>query len=257
MSAILDSASAEVGLEAENQVIDHVKQAVDHERQGLAINNPRLAERYIKGEIHFLMHFRLAGKEYLALYEPLYSRHAEATETKSGVEEAAVDAETRTHKGRDCGEQSMVLVGNIKAVEHPERIIPTLVRFGSVNRIYGTLRHTLYVSVVSGLVFRGLVEDGEAGLIPRSLAVGEHELPSEVVERASEVVDYVSGNQSEFSGRGSEICNVKEFISCLGIELGRITGRFFGKEPLACNFQITDMLFGPVNLFSDERESFV
>ena len=98
---------------------------------------------------------------------------------------------------------------------------------------------------------------GKPGSVPRSLAVGEHQLPSEMVKSASEVVDRVSGHQSELSVRMSEMCDVKEFISSLGIELGSITGRFFGKKLFTGDFQITDKLFGPVNLFSDECESFV
>jgi hypothetical protein len=246
------SASAQVGPETKNEGINSVKQVVERYHQGLSIDNPLLIERYIKGEIHVLMHFRLTGKEYLSLYEALDSWQAEVTEAKSGVKEVSADMKAHLLKPGDGSEQSMVLIGNIKSMEHPQRIIPTLVRFGSVDGIYGTLRHTLYISVVSGLVSRGVVEDGKSGLVPRSLAVGKHELPSEVVERAAEVVDGVSGHQPECGGKGSEMCDVKLFISCLGIELGSKTGRFFGKELLTGDFQIMDMLFGPVNLFSDE-----
>src|SRR5215213_9681782 len=108
----------------------------------------------------------------------------------------------------------MVLVGYVEIVKHPESCaFSTLIRFGSVNRIYGTLRHALYSSGSLGFVFCGTIPDRISGLLGRVRTVDVNELVGKVVKGASEVVDNVSGNKSHFDVRGLDIEYAVQVIS--------------------------------------------
>ena len=151
----------------------------------------------------------------------------------------------------------MVLVGYIEIVKHPESCaFSTLIRFSSVNRIYRTLRHALYSSSSLGFVFRGTVPDWVSGLLGRNRTVDVNELVGKVVKSASEVVDNVSGDKSNFDGRGLDIEDAIQVISGLRVVLAFDSIRLAADEPIPCDFQIMEVLFGPFNFCADERESF-
>ena len=61
--------SDQQGLETENQVVNIIRHLNERWEQRLTLDNLRLAERYVKGELHLLIHFRVGGvtEEYAAL----------------------------------------------------------------------------------------------------------------------------------------------------------------------------------------------
>ena len=94
----------------------------------------------------------------------------------------------------------MMFVGNVQIMENPEsRSLCTLIWFASVNCIDSTLRYPFYFSSNSGRVFLGVIKDGKSGLFGRGRAVEENKLIGEVVKSASEIVDNISNDKSDFS----------------------------------------------------------
>ncbi len=266
------TSSSEVRLESDNQVVNQLNEILERFNERLTLDNIRLGDRYIKGEVHLLIHIRLAGKEYVADLQRLTElREAEFTEVCKANSARLPSAGNRKgclrHTNNGC-EQNMVLVGNVQSMEHPEsHTLPTLVRFGCVNCIYSRLRHALYASMTLGFVFRGKLPDGKTDLTrffdgKDESALGAtnlNQLPREMVKGASEVVDNVASNKSEISGRVLDVGDIAFCVSRLRVflESESIGFGFESEEPLACGCQVSEVLFGPFNLYPNERESFI
>ena len=136
----------------------------------------------------------------------------------------------------------MVLVGYVEIVKHPESCaFSTLIRFSSVNRIYSTLRHAFYSSGSLGFVFCGTIPDWISGLLGGGRTVDVNELVGKVVKGASEVVDNVSGDKSNFDGRGLDIENAVQVISSLRVVLAFDSIRLAADESIPCDFQIMEV----------------
>ena len=69
MSAIDNSASPEVRLEAKNQVVNQINRLFQQFKERLTLDNLRLGERYVKGDLRLIFHSRLADKDYVAIFE--------------------------------------------------------------------------------------------------------------------------------------------------------------------------------------------
>lgn len=239
-------------LEADNQVVNQINKLLEKFKERLTLDNLRLSERYIKGEIRILIHFRFTDKEYVAIFQRLSDvGGADCVSSTSG------DCDLPSPDANDCNEQSMVLIGNVQFVENPKHVCSTLIRVGSVNCIYSTLRHALYSSMSLGMVFRGTIPDGEGGLLGMGRTGGVNELIGEMVKGTSEVVNNISGNKSDFGGRGLEFSHVKDVISRMRIIVGLNDIGVSLDEPIPRDFQVTDVLFGAFNFYADERKSVV
>ena len=246
--------SSQKRFEIENQIIYQIHKTLERFNDGLTLDNLRLGKRYIKAEIHVIVHLSLAGSDYVSIFQ----RFSEFGKRNASDSSVAAFPKTGDCKTRSCdvdkwGEQRMVLVGNVQIVENPESCaLPTLIRFGRVNCIYGTLRHALYFFSKSGFVFHGVIKDGESGLLGRDRAVDENKLIGEVVKGASEIVNNVPGDKSDFDGRGLDVEYVVNVISGLRIALASDSVGFGIDEPIPRNFQITEVLFGLFNFYLDE-----
>jgi hypothetical protein len=244
--------------ETDNQVVNQITKMLEDFKNRMTLNNLRLSERYIKGELHIFIQFSLAGSDYVAIFERFPDvGGSEATDAAEATRPIIGDEKTHFHKvdGRD--EQSVVLVGNVQFVESPEHVVSTSVRLGSVNGIYSTLRHALYSSMSLGMVFRGKLPDRESGLLVGRSTIDENELVGEMVKGTSEIVDSVPSDKSDFKRRGLDIEYAVNVISRLRIMLTLNSMGLAIEEPVPLDFQITDVLFGPFNFNANLRESFV
>lgn len=243
----------------ENETVNKVTEMFERFNNRLALDNLRLGERYVKGEIHIIVHFSLACSDYVAVFERLSEvGEGNAADAHIGGTQKPGDCKSRSYHVDERSEQRMVLVGNVQIMENPEsRALPASIRFGSVNGIYGALRHALYSSMTLGMVFRGKLPDGEAGLPVRRPAVDENELVGEVVKGGSKIVNHIPGDKSDFNGRGLNVENAIDVISRMRVMLAPDSIGLTVEEPLPRDFQITDVLFGPFNFYADERKPFV
>lgn len=245
MSVMRDSASAQVGLETEDQTINQLNCPFQKYKQRLTLDSLRFGERYVKGELRLVFHARLAAKNYVTVLE----RFSGAGQAESGGPVVTVKNPDvgkfcdHCWHAHECDEQRMVLVDNIQIVDGPEVFtISTLVRFGSVNCIYSSLRHALYSSIPHGMVFRGMVPDRESGMPGVGRPVGVNELAGQVIKGTSEVMDHVSGDEADFGGRHLEVSNLEDVISRPRVVLGQDYIRMSFDELVPCELQITEVL---------------
>lgn len=229
------------GLKSENQVVNAVRRLMESWEQRDARDSLGIFQRYVEGELHVLIHFRLAGENYIAVFE--------GRRGFGNVEEAIHrPLNTPLPDMREGDEQGVMFVGNIHCVDEPEQVVPSPIWLGSLNGILSALRHQLYFSMTMGYVTRSVLKDRKAGTTIRDFPVDENKLISKVVEGASEVMRNVSGNESEVMGRRLELGHAKDIISRLRVLLGFNDIRFSFDEPVPSDFQVEDMLFGPFDL---------
>jgi hypothetical protein len=143
----------------------------------------------------------------------------------------------------------MGFVGLVEFVESPQRIaLPALVRLGCVDCFYDLLPNALYVSGAKGLVLR---ESGGNRIVHevlrrRALASIEHELVGDVVERASEILDYIGGNGCQVVGHGVRFGDVVDALSGLRVFLASSSIRCGLIEGVQPKLKVLDVFVWPV-----------
>src|SRR5437588_4602885 len=83
-------------LETGNQVIHQVNKTLEHFNHGLTLDNLRLGERYIRGEIHIITHIHLAGSNYVAIFQRL-SEAGKVDSAASPVAGFPITGDFKTH----------------------------------------------------------------------------------------------------------------------------------------------------------------
>jgi len=100
----------------------------------------------------------------------------------------------------------------------------------------------------------GTLEDGKSGIGGDTLAPSADYLANEQVEGGTEVVDAISGDSAP-PGRGlAGYAGLVDQISRIRLV---ITDSFIGvglSEPLVEGFEITEVMFGPFDLYPDPGE---
>jgi hypothetical protein len=254
----------------ENNTVNKVAQMLKDFNERMTLNNLRLSQRYIDGEIRLILHIRLTDQDYVTVFERASNAAGEPDAPK--VSQALKHVERGHFKdgllerdNRD--QQSVVLIGNVQFVDRPEKRVPTLVRMGNIDSIYGALPHALYSSMSLGFVFRGKLPDREGNLLQLTRCKGNslsdaadfHERPSEVIKSASKVVDNISGHKSNLDQWRVKNSNAIDCLSGLRIMLAddSIWWGFESEEASPKDFQVTDVLVGPFNFYADKRKSFI
>src|ERR1700722_10836519 len=253
--------------EVGHDVADKIRHTLERFENRITLNNPRFAERYIKQEIYLLVHFRIGGinKEFVAYLEREHPVGGSEIEFNRGRLRESVFLHERGEysptmcsdvHGTECGthgNQQAVLVGAVESMEPPEGVIPSLVWFDSVDGVYGVLPHSMYFSVHSGLVFRGVIENRKVNMlgvggIPRS----DSKQPiGQMVKRTSEVMKGISRDTGDIERDRLNIDEEIDQLSRLRITLGR---DFIGATVLKsedCRLQLLDMLVGPFDFKAD------
>ncbi len=279
--------------EAKNQVINVIEGLAEQWKDRFTLNNPRLVENYVKGKLHFLVLIKDAIKpenQFVALVEralPILFV-GDDVEIKYGAKvnvggnvdtfffehgsgkpapDPAGSSEVR-HDGTDCYQEA-VLVDVVKLVESPETVVPSLVRFGRVDSIYGILHHALYFSFTRGFVLLGDVgvDYGETDLLAFGLTKNDalfstadvNEMPSEMVKSASHVLDSLPSKQRD---SGSHRLDTGDIMMCecvgkLRMWLGSNFVRLAFQEGFNSRFQCLDVLVGPCDLHAGKLDSLI
>lgn len=159
--------------------LDELMQAWDNR---ITLSNLRIAERFMDGEIHFILKLRLI-------------KTAEFWLARFDVKSAAQVKRPHPFGHKDVvfadGEKGAVLVNVVKIMESPERVVPTLVRLEPIYRLHSLMAHSLYLSTRSRFVSFEAFEDRECGVAIRDLPRSDHELPCQVVEGAAQIANYI------------------------------------------------------------------
>ena len=252
-------------LKAKNQVLDNLQHLVERFNNRLTLDNPRLIERYVKGELQMLIHFFVAGhpsEEYVA--------HLRSAASSRGSEERPLQIDPRGHIGvtRLCeqlphrisdedtmvsdevSKDSPVLIHDIQTVEHPQQRIPTLARVDRMERFYDFWPEGLYWSEGFGFRSLGVVVNRKLNFAPIVTGVfpaNEEKLVSEVVKRGSERVDDLADQCTTEGSERLNLAQIKDRLASLRVWLSADTVcAIFGPCP-HIRFEITALFLGPFN----------
>lgn len=253
----------EHGLKLENDFVDSLPQVSGCPDDWFSYDDIRFVERYIKGDVHLFVLFRLANQEGLADFKCLSKvGDGEGRSLESCLPpERFVDRDFDTPNLDEGGEQRMVLVGNIEFIERPEQgPLPMLVRLGAPDQILRGFRHALYFSFKRGFVDFVTAKNGIHGFIRDGSTTHFNQLASEMIKRTPEVVNDVASHEGQrgvdFTESGWEI-SMKALVSRFRIRLGADVVWLRLDKPIPDDFEILDVCVGPFNFSADERESFI
>ena len=238
--------------------INHLMKCFD---ERLAFNNPRLADRYRKSELLVLIRFRvrLIDEEFIACFQREQGVLGSDEQRKMGdliignegsqpPHEcgASVDAlETRTDR-----HQQAVLIHDVKFVQLPEGVIPSLVWFDRIDRIDRVLPHALYLSRLAGFIFLGGVEDRKIDIIegPRLTRSDQDELVGQMIESTSQTLQDFPRDHVDDRWHLTHADEIVNELSRLRMSLGADNVRISGEESLEGFIQLLDVVLGPFDL---------
>jgi hypothetical protein len=210
-----------------------------------------LVENYLRKEWCALVHVQAHKLELMALFQ-----HCRGTETEPFISIPLISDGRRPTNCRDISDSSqkhIVLVDGIKAMEPPERIIPSLVWVDVADYVYDFLPHALYFSGESGFTLRGrnrAVEDWELNLWRRLEAIGPNERTSEVIECAPQIMDSVANDQEQLWWDRLSLSDMDDWLRRVRIDIYR-HGVGFGVEvDTKARFEVIDMFVGPFDFLS-------
>jgi hypothetical protein len=268
---------AEQGREKLNESVNKLDELKKRWNERLTLDNLDLTERYLKFELGVHVHLRYrvlaeSGRDsvdFCAIFQ---------RERELGHDDA--DALRRRYLGeidrgrigvgiqnigqgvgvdgarvrRADGHQELVFVRDVELVELPERVVCSLVRFGFLYEIHRSLRHSLYLSSVVGFKNIGTPEDGESGIVGDALAPGADYLANEQIEAGTEVVDAISYDCAPRERRLFGDFDPPDQISRIRLVITNGSVRLVLLEPLVPGLEITEVMFGPFDLYPNPGE---
>jgi len=137
--AQVSSSLNEQRLEAKNQALNNIHQLMERWEKRITPRDLRLAERFADFELNLILHFSVEDSAEMRLA----CIHHKRVELRS---HRAIDPIRLESGVMVDGEQEPVLVGIIKFVESPEKVVSAAIRLESVDSFYGLRPHTLYSS---------------------------------------------------------------------------------------------------------------
>jgi hypothetical protein len=260
--------SDEQGFEINDKAINLIDEITSRPENWLGLTNIRLADGYIKSEMGIVLRATFAGEEWLIHFNRLPKsgsgkpRYGDVNVLGSGAAQGKSTREINSDVAdlHQRGEQLMVLVGNVQFVEYPEIVaLPVLVRFGAPNLILSSLRHSVYLSSKRGFVNLGGLKNREAGLVGNGAAANFNELKSEMIQSTSKIVNGIAKDNADLVGNGfvlSHEVEIESLIPRLRVWLAVNDIGFTLDEPIPDDFQITEVLLGPLDFNLNQGESF-
>lgn len=254
------SVSSELFSERFNRIGREVQQLVEHWDNRLVLPPTKLPERYLGGHLSFHLHWTFTvNSEVSGVQLP---RHLFPES-----QQLCFCPEVHVH-AVDRQDQFPVLVANVHIVDDPKRIstrVGSCVRLQPLDSCQSRRAgDSLYLSTVSGhFVFcdrAGLRPFQEHGKLDLSggglcLEVGGGQLPHQMIEARSQVMDDFTGKHAESRLDNPGLDEINQFLKRFTILLGEDWFHIFicgegndgnGSQKLV-NFgvQLTDILFGP------------
>jgi hypothetical protein len=218
----------------------------------LTFDNLRLGERYFKEGLHIYVCFKVSRNP------QKFVAHLHRTPSKLKYPPALKTfVEILTSDNRN--NQKSVLVDIVKMVEAPKRVIPTFVWFDRVDSFFSRLPHGTYFSSLAELVSLGVTEDRKAYLPPRRVPLSpNNKRICEIVQDPPKVVDGVAQDRRKLQWNIPHARHIKNQIARLRLTLTSNNIRLGIAPQKGTDFelQVTDVLFGPFDFYTDTREIF-
>jgi hypothetical protein len=223
----------------------------------LTLHRLRLAERYLKGDLHLHVHLDALPKpdreaeQFCAVFYGV-----RGVENINGIRDGLAASgrrrdESSAHPNED-GNQQVVLVRVVHDAKLPEQIIPArlprFVWFERLENVHNGLSRALMFSAKSGFEFLGGAKDGKV-VLP---VLGQHgdgpDCSPENVQRRAEVMHCVASERSPSERREFAHVHADDNLPRLMVSLCDNDIRVTFAEGGNFGYQITDVLFGPFDL---------
>jgi hypothetical protein len=262
--------STEAGLEKQDGITDKITKMLELYQQRLTLDNPRLVERYLKGEIHILVRFGFGhSKQFIALFQREMNISGPDVDVHFGKsqpdfrENGLLSHHSTEIDGAIAGPdayQKAVLVDSVKAIEHGKvSSISSIVWFECANRVYSVLPQALYFGSKTGFELIGTA-------VRRKLQVGMSglagvrnipQLMDEMVQSAPEVLNDVSSDSGKGMRGGCCFRYVIGQLSRLRLVLGCHFIRLGFEKSFDRSMQIHEVLFGPFDFNANDCDPLV
>jgi hypothetical protein len=258
--------SDELTSEGFNRISRETKQILERWDNRLVIPPTKLAERYIGGHLNLHLHLSVRADC------PNIPRFNFPRHLLSNRRELSGSQNVKPHDVNGQDELPM-LVNSVHIVNEPEWIasrISSIVRLQGLDSCQGRgIRDALYFSAVtakfvflntaatSGTSLRPCVENGEFDLMRGiCLEYGRGQLPSQVIERRSHMMDDLASEDTESSGDSLTYNELSQFIESFPIFIGddwlfcdnvnvQSSGRNWSQKLGDFPSERLDILFGP------------
>jgi hypothetical protein len=265
------------GREQLNEALDKLHDLTERWNQRLTLDNLDLAKRYLKLElgVHVHLRYRVAAEacrnsvDYCAIFQR--KREFGCDDADALRRRHLVDFE-RGHAGvgfQDIGHgvgvggalvrhadghQELVFVRDVELVESPERIVLSLIRFGVLDEVHRSLRRSIYFGGVAGFKSIGALEDGKSVLFADGVALGTNHLANEQVEGRTKVVDAIPDDGAPEKRRLLGDFDPPDQIARMRLVITNGSVGLSLKEPLIPGLEITEVMFGPFDLYPNPGE---
>lgn len=207
-----------------------------------------IAEEYVSARPDVHLHVLFATEKYCAIL----NRNVEVTPSRNSVSEGTRNKRYLTEV-TPSEQQVSVLICIVQDLEIPEvpPVIPwrrTIARLQLINDGSYSVRNSSEFSCFLSLVSGGVFEDGELVQPIRDIPFGQDQLPDQMVEGASEVIEHLPDKNIHTDRHGRHMLEAADLLSRLVID---IAGNDIGFEILEGQkvlAQRLDMLLGPIVL---------
>jgi hypothetical protein len=257
--------SGEQSITAEDfeNVAHQTRRLMKHFNNRLTLDNLRLPERYLNGEVHLFMHLRHGENvEYVASFQrempdarlQEHPRVLGFGNVFQNSEELISDfsnfggRHTMVPILRSNSEQQTVLVNVVELMELPEKFAgPSRICLDLGEGFYGVRRKQLFYSLNSGFEFLGRISHREIDMVERSGRFGSdaNQTVGQMVERAPQVLDGVASDERHIGGNGCDTSEVIKAIASIGCVLGLNWIRTTLNVVTPKILKVEDVFFGP------------
>jgi hypothetical protein len=156
------------------------------------------------------------------------------------------------------GNQEAMLVDVVEFVENPKLLVPSLVRLQSLDESHCGPGDSLYFGAASGFQFLekvskvfGLSKNREAVFSGGLVASGVNELPDEVIQSGSQIVENITDDDGQGQGNWRARWKAVDLIAGLRVVLGVDGIRVRVEKSVNPSLKVTDVLFGPFDFCPD------
>jgi hypothetical protein len=239
-----------------NGLAQKLRDSIQAWQERFSLENPRLIQRYKKGELNVLLKFStgLIPKKYVIVFE---GKCQVADEQIPRIGSLMNRKEFRV-KGRhvnseisaDDSDWEPMLIDDAQAVQAPENLpFSSLVWFNLADRVYSILPHAFYLSKARGFVLAG-TRARKLNPLTFASVCATPERATEIVQGSPEVVNDITNDGGD---QGIDWLYVREAIRRASICI-HLADRFVWPTPYEfgdLDFKILDVMVGPFDLDPD------
>lgn len=236
-------------------LFDDLKHSIKCLNQRFSIYNPRLVERYLNGQIHLIARFFMGdvSLQYIAVFQKRREGHGDGDWVgpfagQRGRFFRHVFQKSPSLARYADGHQGAMLIGDVQTVKTPHGIAPTLVGFERVEQVESIWPNARYYSRSGGFVRFGRLADGEVVAFVNDIAIDSDEQRIEMVKRATQAVEHVSGDNGHHARHGLKFDPSDVAFSGIDVTLVDDVVRVGIKKPFDQCAQLADVLVGPFDL---------